>query len=136
VLLGLIYFNARFFHRAPCATPAPRTLALMIATGLGMHNLSEGLAIGQSAATGAVAFAGVLVMGFALHNITEGFGIAAPLSLEPTAPSWGFPASAGLIGGGRTFAGTVIGYMATSTYNYVRFLALPPGSLTSITNDT
>jgi len=134
-LLGLIYFNARVFHRAPGATPAPRTLALMIATGLGMHNLSEGLAIGQSAATGAVAFAGVLVMGFALHNITEGFGIAAPLSLEPTAPSWGFLGAAGLIGGGPTFAGTVIGYMATSTYIYVLFLALAAGALIYVINE-
>jgi len=134
-LLGLIYFNARVFHRAPGATPPPRTLALMIATGLGMHNLSEGLAIGQSAATGAVAFAGVLVMGFALHNITEGFGIAAPLSLEPTAPSWGFLGAAGLIGGGPTFAGTVIGYMATSTYIYVLFLALAAGALIYVINE-
>ena len=128
-LLGLIYFNARVFRRAPGTTPAPRTLALMIATGLGMHNLSEGLAIGQSAATGAVAFAGVLVVGFALHNVTEGFGIAAPLALEPAAPSWGFLAAAGFIGGGPTFLGTVIGYMATSTYIYVLFLALAAGAL-------
>ncbi len=128
-LLGLIYFNARVFRRSAEAPATPRTLALMIATGLGLHNLSEGLAIGQSAATGAVAFAGVLVIGFALHNITEGFGIAAPLSLAPSAPSWGFLAGAGLIGGGPTFVGTVIGYMATSTYIYVLFLALAAGAL-------
>ncbi len=128
-LLGLISFNTRVFRRTPDAPATPRTLALMIATGLGLHNLSEGLAIGQSAATGAIAFAGVLVIGFGLHNVTEGFGIAAPLALEPSGPSWGFLAGAGLIGGAPTFVGTVIGYMATSTYIYVLFLALAAGAL-------
>src|ERR1700694_5829833 len=50
-LLGLVYFNARLFGRTKHAPPpAPKTLAMMIATGLGLHNLSEGLAIGQCAA--------------------------------------------------------------------------------------
>jgi ZIP family zinc transporter len=101
----------------------------MIATGLGLHNLSEGLAIGQSAASGAVAFAVVLVIGFALHNVTEGFGIAAPLAAEEAMPSWRFLFTAGLIGGGPTFLGTVIGYAFTSTYVYVLFLALAAGAL-------
>ncbi|HEY9286557.1 MAG TPA: zinc permease, partial [Candidatus Dormibacteraeota bacterium] len=53
-LLSLIYVNGRLFGRSRQLSPAePRTLAMMIATGLGLHNLSEGLAIGQSAATGA-----------------------------------------------------------------------------------
>ena len=47
-------------------------IALGTAVGLGLHNFSEGLAIGQSAATGATAFALILVVGFALHNATEG----------------------------------------------------------------
>src|SRR3977135_179239 len=68
--LGLVYFTPRRFGRTKHAPPpAPKTLAMMIATGLGLHNLSEGLAIGQSAATGAVAFALVLVIGFALHHV-------------------------------------------------------------------
>src|SRR5450631_189663 len=76
-LLGLVYFNRAIFGRLKngAHTPSPQSLSLAIATGLGLHNLSEGLAIGQSAHTGAIAFAGVLVVGFALHNITEGFGI-------------------------------------------------------------
>ena len=60
-------------------TPA-RWLALFIATGIGLHNFSEGLAIGQSAASDELSLALVLVIGFALHNATEGFGICAPLS--------------------------------------------------------
>jgi ZIP family zinc transporter len=135
-LLSLIYVNGRLFGRTKHAPPAqPRTLAMMIATGLGLHNLSEGLAIGQSAATGAVAFAVVLVIGFALHNITEGFGIAAPLAMDPVMPSWGFLLSAGLIGGGPTFVGTVVGYVFTSTYIYVLFLALAAGALLYVINE-
>ena len=135
-LLGLVYFNARLFGRTKHAPPAaPRTLAMMIATGLGLHNLSEGLAIGQSAASGAVAFALVLVIGFALHNITEGFGIAAPLATDALMPSWGFLLAAGLIGGAPTFLGTVIGYVFTSTYIYVLFLALAAGALIYVVNE-
>jgi zinc transporter, ZIP family len=135
-LLSLIYVNGRLFGRTKQAPPAPpRTLAMMIATGLGLHNLSEGLAIGQSAATGAVAFAVVLMIGFALHNVTEGFGIAAPLAMDTTMPSWGFLASAGIIGGGPTFLGTVIGYAFTSTYIYVLFLALAAGALLYVINE-
>jgi zinc transporter, ZIP family len=135
-LLTLIYINGRLFGRSRQASPAPpRTLAMMIATGLGLHNLSEGLAIGQSAATGAIAFAVVLVIGFALHNVTEGFGIAAPLASERTLPSWGFLATAGLVGGGPTFLGTVIGYVFTSTYVYVLFLALAAGALLYVINE-
>jgi ZIP family zinc transporter len=135
-LLSLVYINGRLFGRTKNAPPAaPRTLAMMIATGLGLHNLSEGLAIGQSAATGAVAFALVLVIGFALHNITEGFGIAAPLATAEAVPSWGFLLVAGLIGGLPTFLGTVIGYVFTSTYIYVLFLALAAGALLYVVNE-
>src|SRR3989454_6436905 len=135
-LLSLVYFNARLFGRTKHAPPpAPRTLAMMIATGLGLHNLSEGLAIGQSAATGAVAVAVVLVIGFALHNITEGFGIAAPLALDTPRPSWGFLLIAGLIGGGPTFLGTGIGYIFTSTYVYILFLALAAGAVLYVGNE-
>jgi ZIP family zinc transporter len=135
-LLGLVYVNARLFGRTKnAAPPAPKTLAMMIATGLGLHNLSEGLAIGQSAASGAVAFALVLVIGFALHNVTEGFGIAAPLAIDGAVPSWGFLLAAGLVGGAPTFLGTVIGYVFTSTYVYVLFLALAAGALLYVVNE-
>jgi zinc transporter, ZIP family len=130
-LLLLIYFNASFLGRVRPAsgTASPRALAMVIATGLGLHNLSEGLAIGQAAATGAIAFAGVLVIGFALHNITEGFGIAAPMAVDDHKPSWGFLGLAGLVGGGPTTLGTVIGFFATSSYLYVLFLAVAAGAL-------
>src|SRR3989454_2791589 len=136
-LLGLVYFNRALFGRLRHAdhTPSPRNLAMAIATGLGLHNLSEGLAIGQSARAGAIAFAGVLVVGFALHNITEGFGIAAPMTTDPKPASWGFLALAGLIGGGPTFIGTWIGYLASSDYLSVAFLAIAAGALLYVLNE-
>jgi zinc transporter, ZIP family len=136
-LISLVYFNRALFgrlrHEAPA--PAPRSIAMAIATGLGLHNLSEGLAIGQSAHVGAIAFAGVLVVGFALHNITEGFGIAAPMTTDPKPASWGFLGLAGLIGGGPTFVGTWIGYLASSDYLSVAFLAIAAGALLYVLNE-
>jgi zinc transporter, ZIP family len=55
-------------------------LALMVAIGIGLHNLGEGLAIGSAYATGALALGAFLVVGFAIHNTTEGLAIVAPLS--------------------------------------------------------
>ncbi len=106
---------------------APRTLALLIATGIGLHNFSEGLAIGQSAATGALQLAIVLIVGFGLHNMTEGFGIAGPLSGQTT--SWKFVALLGLIGGGPTFLGTIIGMLLNSPQIFIFFLALAAGAI-------
>jgi ZIP family zinc transporter len=105
------------------------TLALFIATGIGLHNFSEGLAIGQSAAQGAVSLAVVLVIGFALHNATEGFGICAPLSGDADPPSWAFLGLMGLIAGGPTFLGTLIGVSWVSEAVSVAFLALAAGSI-------
>jgi ZIP family zinc transporter len=113
-----------FFHLSPA-----HTLALFIATGIGLHNFSEGLAIGQSAAQGALSLAIVLVIGFALHNATEGFGICAPLSGEAEPPSWAFLGAMGLIAGGPTFLGTLIGQAWVSDAVSVLFLALAGGSI-------
>ena len=77
-----------------------------------MHNFAEGLAIGVSARAGAISLATVLIIGFALHNATEGFGIVGPLGGVP--PSWRWIGLAGLIGGGPTFLGTLVGYAVTS----------------------
>jgi ZIP family zinc transporter len=136
-LLGLVYFNRALFGRLRhgATAPAPRNIAMAIATGLGLHNLSEGLAIGESAHAGAIAFAGVLVVGFALHNITEGFGIAAPMTTDPKPVSWSFLGLAGLIGGGPTFIGTWIGYLASSSYLSVAFLAVAAGALLYVLNE-
>jgi ZIP family zinc transporter len=106
-----------------------RRLALLIATGIGLHNFGEGLAIGQAAAADEVSLALVLIIGFALHNATEGFGIVGPMSGESERPSWGFLALMGLIGGGPTFVGTVIGQAWVSEALGVVFFALAAGSI-------
>ena len=104
-------------------------LAVFIATGIGLHNFSEGLAIGQSAASDNISLAIVLVIGFALHNATEGFGICAPMAGEAEPPSWGFLGILGLVAGGPTFLGTVIGQAWVSDAVSVLFLALAGGSI-------
>ncbi len=153
--VGLVYFNRVVFERVranvagpvleskdpqplqatsdhPPLTPgkeevSSRTLALLIATGIGLHNFSEGLAIGQSAAGGALQLALVLIIGFGLHNMTEGFGIAGPLTGQPV--SWKFVGLLGLIGGGPTFLGTVVGIVFNSPQIFILFLALAAGAI-------
>ncbi len=106
-----------------------RRLALLIATGIGLHNFGEGLAIGQSSAAGELSLALVLIIGFGLHNATEGFGIVGPMSGEAERPSWGFLGLMGLIGGGPTFVGTLIGQAWVSAALEVVFFAVAAGSI-------
>jgi zinc transporter, ZIP family len=117
-----------FVQRHAELSPA-KQLALLIATGIGLHNFGEGLAIGQSAASGEIALALVLIIGFGLHNATEGFGVTGPLAAEDQHPSWRFLALLGLIGGGPTFVGTMIGYAWVSEALQVTFFALAAGSI-------
>ena len=110
------------------AEPAFR-LALLIAVGIGLHNFSEGLAIGQSAASGEIGLAVLLVVGFALHNATEGFGITAPFAAAEVRPSWAVLGLLGLIGGGPTFIGTLIGQSFANDAVSILFLGLAAGSI-------
>ncbi len=113
---------------APGVARAQR-LATMIAIGIGLHNFGEGLAIGNSAASGQLQLAVLLVIGFALHNATEGFGIVAPMAAEGYRPSWGQLGLLGLIGGGPTFLGTLVGQRFVSDVTSIAFLALAAGSI-------
>jgi zinc transporter, ZIP family len=122
---------------APDATALAQELAatrrralrtgLTIAGAIGVHNFAEGLAIGVSARAGAISLATVLIIGFALHNATEGFGIVGPLG--GVRPSWGWLGLAGLIGGGPTFLGTMVGYAVTSQALELFFYAMAGGAI-------
>ena len=147
-LLGLVYYDAWMkarrsrkligpgaastaeFTPSGLASLSPaRMLSVFIATGIGLHNFAEGLAIGQSAARDQLSLALVLVIGFGLHNATEGFGIVAPLSGETEQPSWRFLGLMGLIAGAPTFLGTAVGQAWVSESVSVLFLALAAGSI-------
>ena len=104
-------------------------LAMMIAIGIGAHNFSEGLAIGQSFIAGELGLAILLIIGFGAHNATEGFGIAGPLAGLINKPKIRFLVLVGLIGGGPTFIGTLIGSWWISDLAYILFLSIAGGAL-------
>jgi zinc transporter, ZIP family len=85
-------------------------LALLVAVGIGLHNLGEGVAIGSAYAAGALALGAFLVVGFALHNTTEGLAIVAPVAKEQ--PSLRQLATLGLIAGAPAVLGAWIGAAA------------------------
>ena len=120
-------------QRSSALFGSPYHLATMIAMSIGLHNFSEGLAIGQSYAQGVTALAVVLIVGFGAHNATEGFGIAGPLTGVLERPKISFLAKLGLIGGGPTFLGTIIGSLWVSELTYVLFLSLAAGALIYVT---
>jgi zinc transporter ZupT len=133
-LVGLVYFSRIVLAKQREAVAeggilSPMALATTIALGIGLHNFSEGLAIGQSAATGAIELAVLLIIGFGLHNMTEGFGIAAPLVGAERRIGVREIVFLGLIGGGPTFLGTVIGYHFVSPTLSVLFLTLAAGAI-------
>lgn len=135
-LLGLAWYERWLARRAGAdGHLTPRQLALLIAIGIGLHNFAEGLAIGQSAASGQIQLATVLVIGFALHNATEGFGIVAPLAADVDEngrrriPTWAQLLLLALIGGGPTFFGTWVGTFFVSDVVSILFLTLAAGSI-------
>ncbi|MFZ0032088.1 MAG: multicopper oxidase domain-containing protein [Candidatus Cybelea sp.] len=127
-LVGLGSAATHFTRKAAMHAENPIVLAALIAVGIGAHNFGEGLAIGASAAAGATAVALALIVGFGLHNATEGFGVAAPL-VGRVVPTWAQIGLAGLIAGGPTFLGTIIGYSFYSPTLSVFFLAIAVGAL-------
>jgi zinc transporter ZupT len=102
-------------------------LALLVAIGIGVHNLGEGLAIGSSFALGELALGTFLIVGFMIHNITEGLGIAAPIADRGEA-SFGRLAALCLIAGAPAIAGAWIGGFITSDVLGTLFFAAAAGA--------
>ena len=87
-------------------------LSYLVAAGIGLHNLGEGLAVGAALAVGEIALGTFLVIGFALHNTTEGVAIVAPLARESEKPSLWHLVALGAIAGVPTIAGAWMGGFA------------------------
>jgi zinc transporter ZupT len=103
------------------------SLATMIAVGIGLHNLGEGLAIGAAYAVGAAALGTFLVIGFIIQNITEGLGIVVPIARDR--PALRTLALLALIGGGPAIAGAWIGGLLYSQPLSALFLAIGAGAV-------
>jgi ZIP family zinc transporter len=136
-LLGLVAYERTYMRKSPDGLDR-RKLSTMTALGIGAHNLSEGLAIGQAylaglAGLGSGGLAIVLVVGFAAHNATEGFGITAPLVGMVPKPKLTFLAKVLFIGGVPTLIGTLAGSVYFSPEAYIFFLALAGGALVYVT---
>jgi zinc transporter ZupT len=105
-------------------------MALLIAIGIGLHNLGEGLAIGTSYATGEIALGTSLLVGFLLHNTTEGLGIVSPLTDEQ--PGIGRLLLLGAIAGIPTVVGSWIGGFSYSPIWTTLFFAIGAGAIVQV----
>jgi len=103
------------------------SLAYMIATGIGLHNFGEGLAIGAAYSVGEISLGAFLVVGFIIQNITEGLAIIAPVLRDR--PSIRQLALLGLVGGAPAILGAWIGGFAPSPTLAVLFLAIGTGAI-------
>jgi zinc transporter ZupT len=104
------------------------TLALLVAVGIGVHNLGEGLAIGTSFAFGELALGTFFIIGFMIHNVTEGLGIAAPVAEGNARPSLGRLGALALVAGAPAILGGWIGGFVTSDVLGVVFFAGAAGA--------
>jgi zinc transporter ZupT len=102
-------------------------LATLVAIGIGLHNLGEGLAIGSSFALGELALGTFFIVGFMIHNVTEGLGIASPLA-EGRAVSLQRLAALALVAGAPAILGAWLGGFVTSDVLGVIFFAAAAGA--------
>jgi zinc transporter, ZIP family len=128
--LGLTFVAQRFSRAGSRDRGAPLegvALATLVAIGIGLHNLGEGLAIGSSIALGELALGTFLIVGFMVHNVTEGLGIAAPIA-DGARASLTRLAVLALVAGAPAIVGAWIGGFITSDVLGVLFFALAVGA--------
>jgi zinc transporter ZupT len=106
------------------------SLSYMVAIGIGLHNLGEGLAIGAAVALGSIALSKFLIMGFTIHNTTEGLAIIAPIARQKARIM--HLAALGLIAGVPTIAGTWIGGFTYMPVASILFLAIGAGAILQV----
>ena len=128
--LLLIGFDQYQLRKKAAKGYTPFSLSLLMAIGIGMHNLGEGLAIGSSFALGEAALGTFLIIGFTLHNITEGIGIAAPLL--KTKPRIRDFFILGIIAGGPAILGTWFGGFIFSPIVGALFLGIGAGAILQV----
>jgi zinc transporter ZupT len=133
VLLGvaLSYLSMTFISGRASARRGEVTglaLATLVAVGIGLHNLGEGLAVGASFAVGELALGTFLIVGFMVHNVTEGLGIATPVADGGETPKLSRLAALALIAGAPTIVGAWIGGFATNDVLAVVFFAAAAGA--------
>lgn len=105
-------------------------VALLVATGIGLHNFGEGLAIGAAFSLGEAALGTLLIIGFTLHNTTEGLAIVAPIAKER--PTMATLVRLGAIGGVPTIAGAWLGGLVQSPVVAVLCLGLGAGAIAQV----
>ncbi|HEX7297420.1 MAG TPA: ZIP family metal transporter [Solirubrobacteraceae bacterium] len=118
--------------RGEAAGAAPLRLATLVAIGIGLHNLGEGLAIGSAYATGALALGTFLVVGFAIHNTTEGLAIVAPLGRGGVRTSVGRLVALGLLAGGPAVIGAWVGAAAFTPALAALLLGVGVGAIAQV----
>lgn len=127
--LGLTFVSQRFAAAGEGrgAVLGGLALATLVAIGIGLHNLGEGLAIGTSFALGELTLGTFLIVGFMVHNVTEGLGIAAPIA-EGRRIGVARLALLALVAGAPTILGAWIGGYVTNDVLAVLFFAIAAGA--------
>jgi ZIP family zinc transporter len=126
VALSFLGMTALATRLSGGATATGFALALLVAIGIGVHNLGEGLAIGASFALGELQLGTFLIVGFMIHNVTEGLGIAAPVA--KTRVTVLALAGLALVAGAPTILGAWLGGYASSDVLAALFFAIAAGA--------
>ena len=138
---GLVLLGASFSYLAltflsqrlaggsgPGGVTGGLALATLVAVGIGLHNLGEGLAVGSSFAVGELALGTFLIIGFMVHNVTEGLGIATPIAEGGRSASLGRLIALALVAGAPAILGAWLGGFVTSDVLAVIFFAAAAGA--------
>ena len=128
--LALLYAVDGWMRSRRGGTLTPLYISALIALGIGLHNLGEGLAIGAAFSLGEVGLTAFLIIGFMLHNVTEGLGIVSPLARAQ--PSIKALVGLGLLAGLPTIVGAWSGGLAYSPTLSVLFLAIGAGAIVQV----